>query len=197
VPRAGFANHFADCLGDAAKDPELKAVFADVHAREADPRQKDAVVPPNPRHLLDHLSQLDRADRVVGVVQSAMQPYELKSTVSQYLRRQGIPGAVGYIDDNPLNPLRALGENRYLPAGADDKPCRPGVDGTADWRYGPAVWVHDDVHRVNPHRERPVKRAGVRDIDRYTLAPNPHRQCIKFQQLGRVADSDTLKSLAV
>jgi hypothetical protein len=101
VPRAGFANHFADCLGDAAKDPELKAVFADVHAREADPRQKDAVVPPNPRHLLDHLSQLDRADRVVGVVQSAMQPYELKSTVSQYLRRQGIPGVVGYIDDDP------------------------------------------------------------------------------------------------
>jgi hypothetical protein len=139
VPRAGFANHFADCLGDAAKDPELKAVFADVHAREADPRQKDAVVPPNPHHLLDHLSQLDRADRVVGVVQSAMQPYELKSTVSQYLRRQGIPGVVGYIGDNPLNPLRALGENRYLPAGADDKPCRPGVDGTADWRYGPAV----------------------------------------------------------
>jgi hypothetical protein len=35
------------------------------------------------------------------------------------------------------------------------------------------VWVHDDVHRVNPHRERPAKRAGVRDIDRYTLAPNP------------------------
>jgi hypothetical protein len=56
VVRAGFANHFADRLGDAAKDPELKAVFADVHAGEADPREQNGVVTPNPRHLLDHLS---------------------------------------------------------------------------------------------------------------------------------------------
>ena len=56
MPRAGFANHFADRLGDTAKDSQLEAVFADVHAREADPRKKDAVVTPNPRHLRDHLS---------------------------------------------------------------------------------------------------------------------------------------------
>ncbi len=91
----------------------------------------------------------------------------------------------------------ALGQNCHLLAGADDKPCRPGDDGGADWRRSPALWVHDDVRRVNPRRDRPIKFTRTGDVDRDALAPNPGRERIELQQRGRVADGDSPKSLAV
>ena len=55
MPSAGIADHFADRLSDAAKDPRLEPVFADVQAGEADTREEDVVLAPNPRHLRNHL----------------------------------------------------------------------------------------------------------------------------------------------
>ena len=67
-----------------------------------------------------------------------MQPDELEFRVGQDVGRQRATGVVGCIDDDSLSPVSAVAENGYLPAGADDKPCRPGVDGAADWRHCPA-----------------------------------------------------------
>ena len=55
MPRTGIAKHFADRLSDAAKDPRLEPMFADVQAGEADTGEEDVVFAPNPRHLRDHL----------------------------------------------------------------------------------------------------------------------------------------------
>ena len=55
VPRTGIADHFAHRLRDAAKDPRLEPVSAQVQAGEADTREEDVVRAPNPRHLRNHL----------------------------------------------------------------------------------------------------------------------------------------------
>lgn len=56
----------ADYLPDAAKDPRIKAAFADVQAGKTNPHEEDAVIAAEARHLRDQSSKLDSADRVVG-----------------------------------------------------------------------------------------------------------------------------------
>jgi hypothetical protein len=43
----------------------------------------------------------------------------------------------------------------------------------ADRRRSRTRRVHDDARRLNARRQGPVELAGCRDIDGYSMAPNP------------------------
>lgn len=113
---------------------------------------------PNPRHLRDDLAQLDRADRVVGILEVAMQPNELKFWVGQGLRRQHAACMIGCIDDNALDALGAVGQDRDLQARADHKPGHSGIEPPANRRR--IARVHDDMQRVDSRSHGPVEFVG-------------------------------------
>lgn len=126
-----------------------------------------------------------------------MQPDEVKRTVRYGLLRQGAHVAVGRIDDDSLDLVGAAVQESDLMTRVDDEPSDSCVDRVADRRHRPAMRVHDDMHRVDPVRRRPLQLGGCRNVDRYALPPNPRRKHVAPEQLRRVAHGSAFECVAV